>query len=297
MNQEEQNKPSLLDQLNDWGNEEGVPLQDEQPVEEVVEEQEETKQPDPVPTPTPTAATIDPEAVAQAFARLQDAKEKPTPPAEPAFNEEEFNAKYRPKKITEQEIAEAMDFDPDLDAKKIKGLARLLNGTVEETYQKTFKAADLVTQQEIAKLKQFYEPYIQQASAAKQQQIYHQIGSGVAAKYPQLAQEGYREIVSRVAPAVFQRHANTPENELHKVIDDLAKEATTLLKAISPDFDPTKPVDPTKISQTNKTPQTPKQVNRPASLSTGGQSGGGTPRDNQGAKTKSLLDVLDSYAG
>jgi hypothetical protein len=192
--------------------------------------------------------------------------------------------------------AEALDLDPDMDAKKIKGYTNIYNSIAEEAYTKAFRAADYVTQQEINKLKANYDPYIEQANAAKRQQIFNQIGSGVAAKYPQLAQEGYREIVSRVAPAVFQRHTNTPESNLQVVIDDLAQEATKLLKAISPDFDPTKPIEGQPISQTNKTPTQP-AVNKPATLSTGGQSGGGTPRNESTTKTKSLIDILDSYTG
>jgi len=271
-----------------WDNEVVEEVHDEV----VNQEQQEEEKPDVVETPAvePAKKEWTPEDIAKAYDQIQEQKAlkaQPKPAEKPTLTEEEFNLKYRPKRYTEQDIAAEMDWDPDMDAKKIKGFTNLLNNAVDQSYQKAFQSADLVAQQEIEKLRQHYNPIAEKVQQYERQQVYNTIGTKLANKYPALARVCYREIVAKVSQPVFERHAQTPVDQIDRVVDDLAAEATKILKVIQADFDPTKQ----PISQTNKTPAKPQQ-NKPASLSTGGQSGT-VPRATEQAKPKfNLFDTI-----
>lgn len=254
-----------------------VVVEEQQPETEPTTEPE-PKQEEAKPTPPPAWT---PEDVAAAYAKIEEQKASKTKPAEPpppALTEEEFNAKYRPKQYTDEEIAAEMDWDPELDQKKIRGFRNLLNQATQNAYQKAIQAADLVQRDEIAKIKASYDPVVQEVNQYKQKQATDFVANKIVTKYPALGQAGIRDYVSLNYATVLQRHASKTFNNqqeyealVEAFVDDLATTTAEQIKKIKPDFDPKQKSEP--LSQTNKTPSPQKQVNKPASVSMGGQSG------------------------
>lgn len=302
MENEEQNLGSVLD---DYSTE---ALVEEEVVEQPEEETEEVSQADEVVTPepqkeVPQAAGFSPEQMAKAIVELEEQRRKQKEDQEkatkPALSDEEFEAKFRPRKFTPEDIASALDLSDDLDAKQVKGYTELLNRVVEENYSKNLNVIDALLKANDEKWQKEVSPVVQKVAQYEQQQEAAYIGNRVKDKYPALAEMGYREHVAQyIFPKVLQeaKAQNLPKTAetVEKIVDRIKEEAITYFKPFNPDFDPTKKPTPKsndgvekKISQTKKTP---------AALSSGGQSGGKTAKGPDAHKTKSLLDVLNQHS-